>query len=132
MATPQTSAHLLSTPAAAADAAPDAAAQHTPQPPARVGHAVRPARPHSQTLKVSASSKPTLVAGAIAGMLRERGRAEIQAIGAGAINQVVKAVAIARGYLAPEGVDAVCIPSFVDVTVEAGEKTAMRFIVEPR
>lgn len=85
-----------------------------------------------RTLRVSASSKPTAVAGAIAGMIRERGRAEVQAIGAAAINQAVKAVAIARGYLAPEGVDAVCVPSFIEVVVDAEERTAMRLIVEPR
>ena len=85
-----------------------------------------------KALKVSASSRPTLVAGAIAGMVRERGRAEVQAIGAAAINQAVKSVAIARGYMAPSGVDLVCIPGFVDVRVESEERTAIRLIVEPR
>ncbi len=83
-------------------------------------------------LRVSTSSRPTAVAGAIAGMVRERGRAEIQAIGAGALNQAIKAVAIARGYLAPSGVDLVCIPGFVDVQVDAEERTAIRLVVEPR
>ena len=63
-------------------------------------------------LKVSAKSVPNAVAGALAGVLRERGRAEIQAIGAGALNQAVKAVAIARGFVAPSGMDLVCIPAF--------------------
>jgi stage V sporulation protein S len=85
-----------------------------------------------KALKVSASSRPTLVAGAIAGMVRERGRAEVQAIGAAAINQAVKAVAIARGYMAPAGVDLICVPSFIEVVVDAEERTAIRFLVEPR
>src|SRR5919202_2510900 len=75
-----------------------------------------------RALKVSASSRPTLVAGAIAGMVRERGRAEVQAIGAAAINQAVKAVAIARGYMAPAGVDLICIPGFIEVVVDAEER----------
>jgi stage V sporulation protein S len=83
-------------------------------------------------LKVSALSRPAAVAGAIAGMVRERGRAEVQAIGAGAINQAVKAVANARGYLAPAGIDLICIPGFVEVVVEAGERTAIKLLVEPR
>lgn len=80
----------------------------------------------AKALKVSASSRPTLVAGAIAGMVRERGRAEVQAIGAAAINQAVKAVAIARGYMAPSGVDLVCVPGFIDVVVDTEERTAIR------
>jgi stage V sporulation protein S len=94
-----------------------------------------PARPvagEAKALKVSASSRPTLVAGAIAGMVRERGRAEVQAIGAAAINQAVKAVAIARGYLAPSGVDLICVPGFIDVVLDDGERTAIRFLIEPR
>ena len=91
-----------------------------------------PPRPEAGPIKVSSSSRPTSVAGAIAGMIRERGRAEVQAIGAAAINQAVKAVAIARGYLAPQGFDIVCVPGFVDVTLDAGERTAIRFLVEPR
>jgi stage V sporulation protein S len=83
-------------------------------------------------LKVSASSRPAAVAGAIAGMIRERGKAEVQAIGAGAINQAVKAIAIARGYLAPAGVDLICVPGFVEVLVEAEERTAIKLLVEPR
>lgn len=85
-----------------------------------------------RALRVSASSRPSAVAGAIAGMIREHGRAEIQAIGAAAINQAVKAVAIARGYLAPSGMDVVCVPGFVDVKVDEADRTAMRLIVEPR
>jgi len=85
-----------------------------------------------EVLKVSAKSNPNSVAGALAGLLRERGSAEIQAIGAGAINQAVKAVAIARGFVAPSGVDLICIPAFTDVIIEGEERTAIRMIVEPR
>lgn len=83
-------------------------------------------------LKVSAKSVPNAVAGALAGVLREKGRAEIQAIGAGALNQAVKAVAIARGFVAPSGVDLVCIPAFTDVIIDNEERTAIKLIVEPR
>ena len=83
-------------------------------------------------IKVSAKSRSTAVAGAIAGVIREIGRAEVQAIGAGAVNQAVKAVAIARGYLALEGKDIVCIPAFVEVDIEGQERTAVKMVVEPR
>jgi stage V sporulation protein S len=85
-----------------------------------------------EVFKVSARSNPSSVAGALAGALRERGRAELQAIGAGAINQAVKAVAIARGYVAPGGMDLVCIPAFIDLDIEGEERTAIKLIVEPR
>ena len=83
-------------------------------------------------LKVSAKSVPNAVAGALAGVLRERGRAEIQAIGAGALNQAFKAVAIARGFVAPSGMDLVCIPAFTDIMIDNEERTAIKLIVEPR
>ncbi|MGI6375984.1 MAG: stage V sporulation protein S [Anaerolineae bacterium] len=83
-------------------------------------------------LKVSARSRSAAVAGAIAGVVREHGRAEVQAIGAGAVNQATKAVAIARTYLALDGLDVICIPSFVDIEVGDEERTAVKFIVEPR
>ncbi len=82
--------------------------------------------------KVSAKSNPSSVAGALAGVLREHGRAELQAIGAGAINQAVKAVAIARGYVAPGGMDLICIPAFIDITIDGEERTAIKLIIEPR
>jgi len=85
-----------------------------------------------EILKVSARSRPSAVAGAIAGVVREAGRAEVQAIGAGATNQAVKAVAIARDYLRETGIDAVCIPAFIDVMINNEERTAIRLIVEPR
>ncbi len=83
-------------------------------------------------LKVSAKSNPNSVAGALANVLRERGTAEMQAIGAGAINQSVKAVAIARGFVAPSGVDLICIPAFTDIMIDNEERTAIKLIVEPR
>ncbi len=85
-----------------------------------------------EVLKVSAKSNPTSVAGALAGVIRERGKAELQSIGAGALNQAVKSVAIARGYVAPCGVDLVCIPAFTDITIEAEERTAIKIIVLQR
>lgn len=85
-----------------------------------------------EVLKVSARSRPSAVAGAIAGVVREAGRAEVQAIGAGATNQAVKAVAIARDYLSETGIEAVCIPAFIDVTIDNEDRTAIRLVVEPR
>lgn len=85
-----------------------------------------------EALKVSSKSRLNAVAGALAGVLRENGRAEIQAIGAGAVNQAVKAIAIARGYVAPSGMDLVCIPAFVDVEIDGDTRTAIKFVVEPR
>jgi len=83
-------------------------------------------------IKVSAKSRSTAVAGAIAGVIREHGRAEVQAIGAGAVNQAIKATAIARGYLTLDGIDVICIPSFTEVEIDGQERTALRFVVEPR
>ncbi len=83
-------------------------------------------------IKVSTRSRSTSVAGAIAGVVREHGRAEVQAIGAGAVNQAVKAVAIARGYLALDGIDVICIPAFTEVAIDGQERTAVRLVVEPR
>lgn len=85
-----------------------------------------------EVLKVSARSRPSAVAGAIAGVVREYGRAEVQAIGAGATNQAVKAAAIARDYLLETGIDAVCLPAFIDVTIDNEDRTAMRLVIEPR
>ena len=83
-------------------------------------------------LKVSAHSRPTAVAGAIAGSIRESRRAEVQAIGADAVNQAVKAVAVARGYLEQDSINVICIPTFVDVEIEGEERTAIKLIIEPR
>ncbi len=85
-----------------------------------------------EVLKVSSKSSPNAVAGALAGVIRERGYAEIQGIGAGAINQAIKAVAIARGFVAPSGVDLVCVPAFTDITIDGQERTAIKLIVSPR
>lgn len=84
------------------------------------------------TLKVSSKSNPVSVRGAIAGIIREKGVVEIQGIGAGAVNQALKSVAVARGYLAPGGQDIVCVPSFASVEVEGEVKTAMKLLVEVR
>jgi stage V sporulation protein S len=83
-------------------------------------------------IKVSARSRSTSVAGAIAGVVREHNRAEVQAIGAGAVNQAVKAAAIARGYLSEDGLDVVMIPFFIEVMIDDQERTAVRLVVEPR
>lgn len=85
-----------------------------------------------EVVKVSAKSIPKSVAGAIAAVVRENSEVEVQAVGAGAANQAVKAIAIARGYLALIGVDAICIPAFTTVDIDGEERTAMKFIVEPR
>ena len=82
--------------------------------------------------KVSAKSSPNSVAGAIAGVVREREAVEVQAVGAGAINQAIKAIAIARGYLAPTGIDLICIPAFTSVTIDSDERTAIKLIIESR
>jgi len=85
-----------------------------------------------EILKVAATSRSTAVAGAIAGVVRESGRAEVQAIGAGAVNQAVKAVAIARTYLAEDGIVVICIPAFVEVMIGDQERTAIKLTVEIR
>ena len=83
-------------------------------------------------IKVSANSRTSAVAGAIAGVVREHKRAEVQAIGAGAVNQAVKALVLATGYLKGDGIDVVCIPEFVEVTIEEKVRTAIKMVVEPR
>lgn len=83
-------------------------------------------------IKVKANSRTAAVAGAIAGVIREHKRAEVQAIGAGAVNQAVKALVLAKGYLAEDGITVVAIPEFVDVDIEGKVRTAIKIIVEPR
>jgi stage V sporulation protein S len=85
-----------------------------------------------EILKVSARSNPKSVAGALAAVVREKSKAEIQAVGAGAVNQSIKAIAIARGYVAPNGINLVCIPAFSEIVIDGEERTAIRFIVQPR
>ncbi len=84
------------------------------------------------TLKVSTNSNPNKVAGALAKTIKEQGKAELQTVGAGALNQAVKAVAIARGFVAPGGIDLICIPAFVDIEIDGEARTAIRLIIEPR
>lgn len=85
-----------------------------------------------EVLKVSSKSDPKSVAGALAAVLREDKKAEMQAIGAGAVNQSVKAIAISRGYVAPNGMDLIMIPAFTEIEIDDEERTAIRFVVEPR
>lgn len=85
-----------------------------------------------EILKVSAQSQPKSVAGALAAVLRENSTAEVQAVGAGAVNQAVKAIAITRGFVAPNGIDLVVVPAFSEIIIEGEERTAIKFIVESR
>lgn len=85
-----------------------------------------------ETLRVSSKSKPSTVAGAIAGVVRQNGIVEVQTVGAGALNQAVKAIAIARGFLVPSGIDLICTPSFSDIEIDGSERTAIRLLVQPR
>lgn len=85
-----------------------------------------------EVLKVSAKSAPNSVAGAIAGVVREQGEVELQAIGAGAANQAIKSVAIARSFLSPSGVDLVCVPSFANIEIEGELRTAIRLVLNAR
>ena len=88
--------------------------------------------PESGCLKVSSKSSPASVAGAIAGMIKDGVPVEIQAVGAGAVNQAVKAIAISRGFLSPVGIEIACIPSFEDIVIDGEYRTAIRFAVESR
>ncbi|MBN2006340.1 MAG: stage V sporulation protein S [Anaerolineae bacterium] len=81
-------------------------------------------------IKVAANSRSTAVAGAIAGVVRDQGRVDVQAIGAGAVNQAIKAIAIARNYLDLDGIDVVCVPTFSEVVIDGKERTAVRLAVE--
>ncbi|MGM9899850.1 MAG: stage V sporulation protein S [Bacilli bacterium] len=83
-------------------------------------------------LKVSSKSKPNSVAGALANAFRDKQVVEVQAVGAGSLNQAIKAIAIARGYVAPTGKDLVCIPAFSDIVIDGEERTAIKLIVESR
>jgi stage V sporulation protein S len=98
---------------------------HTPSPSFEQGNQV-------DVLKVSAQSKPKAVAGALAAVLRVKGQAELQAVGAGAVNQAVKAIAIARGFVAPNGIDLVAVPGFQEIDIGGEERTAIKFIVGSR
>lgn len=85
-----------------------------------------------EILKVSSRSAPNSVAGAIASIVREENAVEVQAIGAGATNQAVKAIAIARGYLVPVGIDLVCVPTFASITIDGEDRTAIKLTCEAR
>lgn len=85
-----------------------------------------------EVLKVSSKSSPNSVAGAVAAVIKEQNIVEIQAVGAGAINQAIKAIAIARGFIAPSGKDIICIPAFTDIIINGEERTAIKLIVQPR
>jgi stage V sporulation protein S len=85
-----------------------------------------------EVLKVSSKSNPNSCAGALAGVLRQAGAVEVQVVGAGALNQAIKAVAIARGFVAASGIDLVCVPSFADIEIDGESRTAIRLLVEDR
>jgi stage V sporulation protein S len=85
-----------------------------------------------EVLKVSANSQPKSVAGALAAALRDKNCAEIQAVGAGAVNQAVKAIAITRGFVAPNGIDLVAVPAFSEVNIDGEDRTAIKFLIQPR
>ena len=85
-----------------------------------------------EVLKVSSKSNPNSVAGALAGVLRQAGAVEVQVVGAGALNQAVKAIAIARGFVAPSNIDLICIPTFADIEIDGQSRTAIRLAVEDR
>lgn len=85
-----------------------------------------------ELIKVSANSRTSAVAGAIAGVVREYKRADVQAIGAGAVNQAVKALVLATGYLRNDGIEVCCVPEFVDVEIEDKVRTAVKLVVEYR
>lgn len=85
-----------------------------------------------EVLKVSTQSNPKSVAGALAAVIREKGPVELQAVGAGAVNQAIKAIAIARGFVAPNGIDLVAIPAFVEINIDGEQRTAIKFLVDKR
>ena len=85
-----------------------------------------------ETLKVSTKSNPNSVAGALANVFREKGNVEIQTVGAGALNQAIKAITIARGFVAPSGKNLVCIPAFTDIQIDGEVRTAIKLIVESK
>src|SRR5919202_1353338 len=85
-----------------------------------------------EVLKVSSKSNPNAVAGALAGVLRQSGAVEVQVVGAGALNQAIKAIAIARGFVTPSNIDLVCIPTFADIEIDGESRNAIRLAVEDR
>ena len=81
-------------------------------------------------VKVSSKSNPGSVAGAIASLIKENSTVEMQAIGAGALNQAIKAIAIARGFVAPSGIDLICIPSFTEIKIDNDDRTGIKLVVK--
>lgn len=81
---------------------------------------------------MSSKSNPNSVAGAMAGVVRAEGGVEVQVVGAGALNQAVKAIAIARGYVAPSGIDLICVPTFADIEIDGESRTAIKLLIEDR
>jgi stage V sporulation protein S len=94
--------------------------------------AIRSVGEDHEVLKVSSKSNPNSVAGAMAGVLRSAGVVEVQVVGAGALNQAVKAMAIARSYVASVGLDLVCVPTFADIEIDGERRTAIRLCIEDR
>ena len=88
--------------------------------------------PHLDVIKVSANSRTSAVAGAIAGVIRDHKHAEVQAIGAGAVNQAIKALVLATGYLKDDGIEIVCVPQFVDVEIDDKVRTAIKLVIDPK
>ncbi len=101
----------------------------SPMPPSASQHE---AHSGAEMLKVSSKSNPNSVAGAMAGVVREEGTVEVQVVGAGALNQAIKALAIARGYVAAAGIDLVCVPNFADIEIDGERRTAMRLVIGDR
>ncbi|MCU1496555.1 MAG: Stage sporulation protein [Acidimicrobiales bacterium] len=85
-----------------------------------------------ETLKVSTRSNPNSVAGAMAGVVRSSGAVVVQVVGAGALNQAIKAIAIARGYVAAGGIDLICVPTFAEVEIDGERRTAIRLRIQDR
>ena len=85
-----------------------------------------------EVIKVSSKSNPNSCAGALAGILRQDGVVEVHVVGAGALNQAIKAIAIAKGYVEPSGIDLVCVPSFAEIDIDGEQRTAIRLLVEDR
>ena len=85
-----------------------------------------------ENLKISSKSSPNAIAGAIAGTIKEQKRAELKAIGAGALNQAIKGIAIARGFVAPLGIDLICIPAFTEVKIDDEDRTGIKLLIESR
>lgn len=85
-----------------------------------------------EVLRVSTKSDPKAVAGAISGIIRQYGKVELQAIGAGAVNQAVKSIIVARGYVAPNGINLVMTPAFHELDIDGSTRTAIRFKITVR